>query len=567
MMGDPKFVVEFIRNFTIESVELYLRRELSSSSISPEISFGGFSTAADEIVSLSQRTTSRELLVLALGLELTASDFGHASWKAEACCDSHLSLVQGAVEANPGPMVINTVLPPLFGHSGLSGRQGYVSHAALVEELNLEIRKLADRRPGKAILVDWTAFARELGERRTYDYRFWFANGAPFAGAFLSRYASAIATVVRALAGKSKKLLILDCDETLWGGIVGEVGLEGIQLSPDTLPGAYYLAFQRSILDLAARGVILALCSKNNEPDVLDVLDNHQHCLLKREHFAAWRIGWEEKAEGIVGICDELNVGLDSAVFIDDSPRECQLISDALPSVDVLQVPNQRGDLVRLLQRCRLFDTLVVTTEDSDRTQSYRDNRKRKALLGAVSDLSEYKRKLSTRVVARCAHRADLARVTQLVQRTNQFNLTTRRHDPTHLEAMLLDEDVWMAVAEVSDQFGDLGVVGVAIAHRDLEAVRVDTMLMSCRALGRDAELVFAVWFLRKLFDEWHPERILAEYIPSPKNQQVSDFWKRLGFRNADMGGGSSTWYELNVLSSNLKGQIVPDYIQLVEPS
>lgn len=567
--------IKFTRNFTAEPLELWLRRDLRSADIELQCDFGAFSGAAEEILSLEtrpalaqdeERVASIQIHILALCLETTSQDFGHAGWAVDEACEHHLSMLRAAVSLSAVPLVVNTVLPPLFDHKGLGGSDA-AGHAATIEALNQEIRKLATEHPGRVVVVDWTSIAREVGERGTYDYRFWFANGTPFAGPFLSRYAAAIATVVRALAGKSKKLLILDCDETLWGGIVGEAGLEGIKLSPDTLPGAYYLAFQRSILDLAARGVILALSSKNNEPDVLEVLDKHPHCLLKREHFAAWRISWEEKAEGIVGICDELNIGLDSAVFIDDSPRECQLISDALPSIDVLQVPNRREELVRLLQRCSLFDTLVVTAEDLERTKSYRDNRGRRGLLGAVSDLSEYKRKLGTRVMARRAHRADLPRVTQLVQRTNQFNLTTRRHDPAHLEAMLLDQDVWMAVAEVSDQFGDLGVVGVAIAHRDLETARVDTMLMSCRALGRDGELAFAVWFLRKIFDEWRPQRILGEYIPSTKNLQVADFWKRLGFRDTNIGGGASTWYELVSSPLDLEDRMVPDYIQLVEPS
>ncbi len=252
--------IRFIRNFTLEPIEFWLKRELRQVGIEVECQFGGFANAADEIESLphAEDGEGTSLTVLALGLEMTAKDFGHTSWAAEAACQRHMMLVRAAVERNASLLVINTVLPPLFSSTGLAAIPGERSHSELIDEINNELKSLAVRHPGKIALIDWGAFARELGEKGTYDYRFWYSSGSPFAAPFLIRYAAAVASVIRALAGKVRKCLILDCDNTLWGGIVGEDGRDGIKLSADTLPGAY---FQVSALWIFSGVVSLSRCA------------------------------------------------------------------------------------------------------------------------------------------------------------------------------------------------------------------------------------------------------------------------------------------------------------------
>lgn len=530
------FNIRFIRNFTLEPIEFWLKRELRQSGIEIDCQFGGFANAADEINSLSQTHDQKyaDLIVLALGMEMTARDFGHASWSAVNACERHRMLVQAAIEKSKSPLVINTVLPPLFSATGLAVISGSQNHNDVIDDLNKDIKNLAAQHPGKVTLIDWGAFARELGERKTYDYRFWYSSGSPFAASFLMRYAAGLASVTRALTGKIRKCLILDCDNTLWGGIVGEDGRNGIQLSADTVPGAYFQAFQRSILDLFARGIIIALCSKNNEADVFDILDNHPDCLIHREHLATWRISWDDKAQSIAAIAAELNIGRDALVFIDDSPNECELVRSIFPEILVLKTPTQHEELVHFLDRQYLFDALVVTEEDTHRTQSYQQNRAREALYSTVADLSDYKRKLGTQLTIRHASPADIARITQLLQRTNQFNLTTRRHDQAEVTRMIADPNTLVIGAELEDRFGDLGLIGVAIIKRNGTDALIDTMLMSCRALGRDAELAFAGAIFNIIDQQWHSKQVFAEYIPSAKNALVADFWKQVGLVTID---------------------------------
>lgn len=555
--------IRFIRNFSVEPIEVWLARELRSMGLSLGCEFGGFANAAEDIRSLGDDQS--DLLVLALGLEMTASDFGHASWHAQAICERHLMLVKAAIAGAVTPLIINTVLPPMTG----SGREvtlpGTRSHAALVEELNGELRTLAAANAGKVALVDWGQFARELGEPRTYDHRFRLTSGAPFAPPFLTRYAEAIAGVVRALSGRIRKCLVLDCDNTLWGGIVGEDGRDGIRLSSDHLPGAYFQEFQRTILDFHARGTTIVLCSKNDEADVLDVLDHHPDCLIHRKHLATWRINWNDKVQSITEIASELNIGLDSLVFVDDSPQECALVGQAMPQVLVRQTPANPDQLVGFLSREGLFDAFVMTPEDLERTRTYQQNRGRSELSAASMDIADYKAQLQTRLSVRIATVADVARVAQLLQRTNQFNLTTRRHDPVEVRRLLDDPDALVICAELSDRFGDLGIIAVAIVlHRGGEAV-IDTMLMSCRALGRDAEMAFTSAVFSIAHREWQPVRIRAEYVASAKNSLVADFWERAGLVRDPADESDRAGYRSDRDLETLTRALMPQHVTITE--
>jgi FkbH-like protein len=559
--GEGVIRVGFIRNFTLESIELWLQRQLRPSGLSIECRFGGFAEAAPEIEQLGNACS--DLTVLALGLEMTPA-FRHVGWRAEDVCEQHLMLVRAAATRSRSPLVVNTVLPPLHSPTGLALVAGVDSHAAVVDRLNVELRQIAAADPGRIVLVDWGAIARELGERGTYDYRYWHTSGAPFAAQFLNSYAAAIASVIRSLSGKVRKCLVLDCDNTLWGGVVGEVGCDGISLAGDTNPGAYFQHFQRVVVDLQERGVAIALCSKNNDEDVFNVLDSHPAAVLRRKHLSAWRIDWNDKPGSIVAIAKELNIGTDAIVFVDDSPMECELVKSALPDVQVLQAPTSPEALVGFLERQHLFDALVITDTDRDRTRSYQQSRARREFAEETGDFSEYKRRLGSRLGVREARDSDRSRIAQLSQRTNQFNLTTRRHNESDIEALLANPRAKIAVAELSDRFGDMGVIGCVILVREADHVRIDTMLMSCRALGRDAELAFAVAAYRLAARYWPEFPLRAEYLPTSKNSVAAGFWARAGLNALDESKSRIVYASGPDLLLRTSA-IVPAHVTLVE--
>ena len=554
--------VRFIRNFTVEPIEPWLKRELYDSGITARCEFGSFAMAAQEVAALDA-TSPVDLTVLALGLEMSSPDFGHVGWDVEGACERLLLLAREAIARCRGALVLNTALAPLYNVYGGASVPGKRSVEAAVDALNLALRELAAGDPARIALADWTLYARQLGEAETYDRRFWYTSGAPFGRRFLMNYAHDIAASVRIGAGKVRKCLVLDCDNTLWGGVIGEDGMDGISLSEDALPGAYYRAFQRAVLDLHARGVAIALASKNNEADVMEVIERHPHMLLRREHLSAWRINWEEKSASLPAIAAQLNLGLDALVFVDDNSFECELVARALPPVRVLQVPAAREQLVDLLERTNPFEALVVTAADRARNASYRENRQRAELSAAVGDLTAYKREIGAELRVRRADDADLPRVVQLLQRTNQFNLTTRRYDVNQVRAMLADPDVLLLCAELRDRFGDLGLIGVAIARHCGESAIIDTLLMSCRALGRDAEFALAGALYSAIRLAWLPTLIEAEYVASAKNAMVADFWSRAGLERMPDGRDGVACFRADADAPAL-ASIIPDFVSLV---
>lgn len=547
--GGRHVSLRIIRNFTVEAIAPFLTRTLVASGLSAEFDFGGFATAHQEISQgdLSEKDSGVHITVLALGLEEAGGNFGHVNWPAAEICDRILTLVNMAVATWNSPLCINTVLAPLFQPWGLARSSKSIEVESAIVGLNSELRAIAAASPGRIVLCDWEHYARLLGEQGTYDYRFWYGSRAPFAVAFLKLYAEDIAKAARVLSGRIRKCLVLDCDNTIWGGVIGEDGIGGIQLSADTVPGRYFFEFQRTVLDLADRGIFLALCSKNNEPDVMDVLDNHPDCVIRRDHLAAWRINWHSKCESLVELADELGIGLDSLVFVDDSAAECELVRQMLPQVAVIQVPDRREQLPSLLLRNDLFDAMVVTDADRTRAESYRVQRERRDLQRAAKSSIDYLALLGTRIVLRQAGERDVARVVQLFQRTNQFNLTTRRYDESRVRDLLASPNTLLLVCEVFDRFGSMGLTGVLLVLRKGRVTEIDSLLLSCRVLGREVEFAFVSEAIKWLRDEWNTETVTAKFVPTIKNVQCADFWERCGFVRTDAIAADFTFRTVDV--------------------
>ncbi len=388
---------------------------------------------------------------------------------------------------------MNTFVPPYYSDFGISSAKDLSSHHNEVLQLNQLIREYVLSNSARFVLVDWERFVRLLGAGESMDYRFWYMSKAPFKKAFLDLYALELVKMARALKGKSKKCLILDCDNTLWGGVIGEDGLQGIKLDRHSYPGNIFYEFQKSILRLHDRGVLIALCSKNNEQDVWDVLEGHPDCLLKREHLSAWRVNWSDKASNISDLAAELNLGLDSFVFVDDNPVECGLIQDMLPEVTVLQVPDKLYTYPQLLKCDGLFDTLSFSTEDRQRSQMYRDESNRKHEQAKFETLDQYLASLSLSIKVHPAKEDEVPRVAQLTQKTNQFNLTTRRYSEAKISGLSKDPEWTVMSLFVRDKFGESGLTGVLIAHKDGDVGIIDSLLMSCRILGRNIEKAFVL--------------------------------------------------------------------------
>jgi FkbH-like protein len=536
--------VAILSNFTAEGVEPFLTFHCLKNGIRPAIALGGFDTVMQDLIGPTSlvHDPPAELVVLALMLEQLDPAYGEPDWRGAGAIERLSDLFRAAAAHTQALVAVHTFIAPFDADLGIAGGAELSERIQEVGAVNRFIRDFVLDNAARFILLDWERMARICGERDTMDYRFWYLSKAPFRPPFLNLWALEIVKVVRVLKGKAKKCLLLDCDNTLWGGVVGEAGLSGIALDRHSYPGNVFHDFQKQVLRFYQRGVLIALVSKNNEEDVWEVLDRHPDCLIKREHLAAWRINWGNKAQNISSIAEALNLGTDSMVFLDDSPMECELVRTMLPEVEVLQVPGNLSTFPRLLSRDGLFDTLALSAEDRKRSSLYRAEAERSQARLEFATPDQYLASLGLVATIRLAREEDAARVSQLTQKTNQFNLTTRRYSSARIESFSRSCDAAVFSLQVSDRFGDSGLTGVLIALREGKVGRIDSFLLSCRILGRNLETVFLDRCLALLGERWGVSEWLSEYVASQKNGQTADFYARAGFTPLQTGAAGTSY-------------------------
>ena len=358
---------------------------------------------------------------------------------------------------------------------------------------------------------------------------------------------------IRALTTGPKKVLVLDLDNTLWGGVVGETGPLGVALG-DNAEGEAFRAFQYHVQGLTRRGVVLAIASKNNQADVEEVFEKNTDMVLKLDDFGAIEIGWDPKGSTIARLARSLNLGIDSFVFFDDNPAEREQVRQALPEVEVVEVPVDPAEYVRALQSGLYFETTGLNDADRNRAAQYAVERKRQALEQSAGSMEDYLRSLEMKAEVRAIDDEDLPRVVQLLAKTNQFNLTTRRHTRQNLLDLLAPAGSVGMTLRLGDRFGDHGLVAVLVATPladDPGTLRVDTWLMSCRVIGRSAEQ-FLFGLLLDKARALGQRRLLGEYIPTKKNVPVAELYDQLGFHRLDAtGDDEAIRYELDLAEAS----------------
>ena len=536
----PTVRVLVLRNITIEPIEPYLAYCLLESGLKAEIVFGGYDVILQDALG-----ENKDLWRDPFDAVVVFPFFDQVS---PALADGFLSLSPPDREAEKNRIVdfsaailaaIRRRSTALIVWNGFELRPepalgaldatSDLGQNRLIAGINDAIRAEAARRGG-VVFADLNLCLARVGAAQYFDDRYWHVGRAPYTREALKAIAREIAKPLRASKGRNRKCLVLDCDNTLWGGIVGEDGLAGIVLGKDH-PGSAFADFQKELLSLNARGVLLAIASKNNPEDVWEVFDRHPHMLLKRDHIAAWRIDWNRKADNIRAIADELNLGLDSLVFADDSDFEIQFVKNKLPEVAAILLPADRPYLYRrILAGCGLFDTISLTKEDEGRAAAYRAETSRRRLRDEATDIDGFYRSLDMEIDILPAGAETIARVAQLTQKTNQFNLTTRRYSEEDIRALVASRSADVLCLRLRDRLGDSGLVGVAIVRRGAAngaasaTAEIDTFLLSCRVLGRgveDALLAAAVAAARR----HGPAAIGAAFVPTRKNAQVARFY------------------------------------------
>ena len=394
-------------------------------------------------------------------------------------------------------------------------------------------------------VFDVKSLVEEQGRKQFYSSKMWYFGGMPYSSHGLRAISQEMVNLLAAVQGKRLKAVALDLDNTLWGGVIGEDGLTGILLSP-TQEGARYADLQKRLVELKQTGAILLLLSKNNPEDALEAIDTHPDMVLRQEHLAGMRINWLAKPDNLAEMITELNIGLDAVAFLDDNPVEREQMRVRLPDVQVLEFPSDTATLAELMMNVyrRQFLVLRLTEEDQMKTEMYQAEHTRREVKAQAASVEDYLLGLDIEIDVRTPGDAELERVAQMTQKTNQFNLTTRRYTVGDIRERM-NSPLWrLFVVRSRDKYGEDGVTLLFMARRDGDVATIDTLLLSCRVMGRLIEQTACEVILQELF-AWGCTEIRGEFLPTRKNSMAKDFYSDLGFNIVEQDDAGTT-YVLN---------------------
>lgn len=542
----PALNTVILRNITVESITPYLQYLTIQMGFKPKIVFGDYDNVLQDALSNDERliNESTDCVMVFTRLETLSPKLTNSFTQLDKkSIEEEKNLVKNYIVStlkglrNKTNAIVNWhgFELPVYPAYGVVDHTRSDMQIGTINELNNFLKNQLSSFKN-SFFIDINSSRAVVGSKNFYDNRYWHIGKAPYTLEALKEISIDNFKLFRALKGKNKKCLVLDCDNTLWGGIIGEDGLKGIKLGPN-YPGSAYLAFQQEILSLFDKGIIIALCSKNNETDVLDVLDNHPHMLIKRNNVTISMINWEDKASNIERIATELNIGLDSIVFVDDNEFEINLVKKILPVVETIHLPKGKSANYKdILASSGLFDSLTFTDEDKKRNQLYKTEFIRKKSQNEFSgNIESYYKSLNMIAYIDKASVNVTPRIAQLTQKTNQFNLTTKRYTESDIEKFILNEKSDVIFVELEDRFGNMGIIGVSIIHYFKDFAEIDTFLLSCRVIGRGLENVLLNTCVQ-LAKNKNLSIVKGLYLKSDKNNQVIDFYTKNKFKIEEKG-------------------------------
>lgn len=466
---------------------------------------------------------------------------------------SYVDTVRNGLKAHSKAICIVQTLaaPP----ESLFGSLDRVLSGALRNTIDRVNARLAESIPGTGdLLLDVAGIAETVGLENWHSPTEWNLAKLPFSTECLPLYADHVARLIAALRGKSRRVLVLDLDNTVWGGVIGDDGLEGILCAQGDATGEAHLSVQRLALELRERGIALAVSSKNDDQVARLPFREHQEMLLKEEHIAVFQANWNDKATNIQAIAKALSLGIDSMVFLDDNPMERNLVRDMLPEVAVPELPADPALYARTLAAAGYFEAIAFSDEDVKRAGYYQDNAKRVELEKQAGDIDAYLKTLQMKITFQPFEATGRARITQLINKSNQFNLTTKRYTEAEVAAAESDPDCFTLQVRLSDTFGDNGMISVVICRLKEPATwEIDTWLMSCRVLGRRVEQMVLKQIVSHALARG-VQRLMGVYTPTDRNKLVEHHYSNLGFSLIERGNDGSTVWVLDTHDAVIEG-------------
>jgi FkbH-like protein len=541
--------LHILRSFTVEPLVLLLRAFAAVHDIDCEISIGDFNTYTQEILDPSSALyqCSPDIVVLAVQTRDISSklwssfaDLSGAEARAEAerVIRHFHDLINVFRSRSQASMIIHSLELPIPAH-GILDSQLEPGQLETVQSINRELAGIAREQVGVYIL-DYDGLIARHGRDRWFDEHKWVAARLPVAAGCLNSLAAEWLRYVHVLCGKICKAVAVDLDNTLWGGVIGEDGFRGIKLNEE-YPGIFYMRMQRALLDLHDRGILLAICSKNNSEDAMHVLEGHPHMQLRPEHFAAVCINWNDKAANLREIASRLNIGIDALAFVDDSPVERDWVRTQLPELTVIDLPNDPAGFAQAIKDAPALQRLALTTEDRNRSRYYAAQRTREELQSRAPSLGDFYRSLEMKAHIARVTTETLARVAQLTQKTNQFNLTTRRYTEPQIASLAIDPNWRIYSIRVWDRFADNGLVGVAMVRYIGSICEIDNFLLSCRVIGRTVERALLAGVAQEAKNHGL-KSLIGRYLPTTKNAPAKEFYASVGFSLVGEQQGGYDW-------------------------
>tara|TARA_B100000029_G_scaffold502256_1_gene577219 strand:+ start:35 stop:1783 length:1749 start_codon:yes stop_codon:yes gene_type:complete len=442
-------------------------------------------------------------------------------------------------ENSNSKLIISNFNIPFYSPNGIIETKSEFGFHEMINEINKSLQEMCKKK-NSIYVYNFNNFISKHGEKNVFDYRQFHLGDIQITYNLIPFLANDLMSYIKPILGKNRKCIVLDLDNTLWGGVVGEDGYDGIDLG-HTPRGKAFVEFQKELLSLWNQGIILAINSKNNFDDAIKVIRDHPDMILREKNFASIQINWNDKAQNMNEISTEINIGLDSMVFFDDDKLNQERIKQEFPEILTIDMSNEPSDFVPILKEINDFNVLSRTIEDAKRGEMYAQQRERKSLEKSVSNLDDFLRELDIKVKIKKSSKFLIPRISQLTLKTNQFNLTTKRYQEEDIEKFSKNENFEVGCAQVLDKFGDNGITGVYIVEKNSDYWLLDTFLLSCRIMGRGIEDAILTEIVKKAKIEGIRE-IRANFIPTPKNKPSENFLSDFGFQKFD-----EQWiYDLN---------------------
>lgn len=560
--------VTILRSFTVEPLIPLLRAAAFSAGIRLHVQISDFNVYAQQILEPESKLYRSKPDVVILALH--TADVAPQLWRSYSgllpeqraeimagVTDQFRNCIEAFRSHCEADLIVHNLQLPTVPSRGLLEAQSLDGQQDAVVDINRCLRRIASEHPGVHIL-DYDGLIARHGRFDWCDDSKHFAMALPIAPAHMIDLCEEWMRFLHPITGRIAKAVVVDLDNTLWGGILGEDGASGIQIGPE-YPGALYREVQRALLDLRDRGIVLAVASKNDPQEAMEVLATHPGMLLRPHHFSAFRLGWQEKSQSLREIAAELNIGVDALAFVDDNPVERERMAAALPAVTVIDLPSEPVGFAEALRACPAFERLRVSEEDLRRARYYDDQKRRDELQRASKSPEEFLASLKQVVEIRPVSTSNISRVAQLTQKTNQFNLTTLRYTEQQIAAIASRADAEVLAMRVQDIYNDNGIVGVAILRHHDSICEIDTFLLSCRVIGRTVESALLA-FVCERARERGAATLSGKFVPTKKNAPAADFYPRHGFALAAQRNGECSYsFDLS------RGDVIcPEWIRVL---